>query len=599
MSDQTKTTEPVRLVIWDLDDTFWRGTLSEGGIEAYVQEHHDIVVELARRGIMSSICSKNDFETVRTVLQDKGLWDYFVFPSIDWSPKGARIARLIEAMQLRPQSVLFLDDEPTNRAEAEAAAPGLSGDGSERIATLLSDPLLSGKDDAGLSRLAQYKLLQQRKADEAAAPGGDNAAFLRGCDIHVTIDTDIERHLDRAVELIQRTNQLNFTKLRLPEDPAEATSQLSQHVSQYFVQAGLVRVRDRYGDYGYCGFFSKHNDNNDIRGRLVHFCFSCRILGMGVEHWIYDKLGRPPIHLDGKILTDLGSERAVDWITYDRVWSPPAECTPGDAIPEIRFRGGCDVTALAHYFKLSGHVTLLESNYKKNAFTFMRKDFSDLLLNTLRRDAAMQRACETVGFDADDVRSGFFAEMPAGSLLVYSGWGDIDYPLYRHREQGFRIPCPIEILKSVDATRLTEREVEAFLSPKGFDAETRTEFHGALAQLKAQFEFDGLLSAEAMATNLHEIFTCVPEGATLAVLLAHEYELSAGALLPRPRARMYNDAVRTEAESFANVMVIDIADTLHDPADKQEGADHFHRVVYERLFQMIMTRRQALPPPAR
>ena len=30
--------EKVRLVIWDLDETFWRGTLTEGGIE-YVQAH--------------------------------------------------------------------------------------------------------------------------------------------------------------------------------------------------------------------------------------------------------------------------------------------------------------------------------------------------------------------------------------------------------------------------------------------------------------------------------------------------------------------------------------------------------------------------------
>ncbi|MDE3113955.1 MAG: HAD-IIIC family phosphatase, partial [Pseudomonadota bacterium] len=267
MNDSAQILEPVRLVIWDLDETFWRGTLSEGGIEAYIPAHHEIVVELARRGIMSSICSRNDFEAVRKVLQDKGLWNYFVFPSIDWGPKGARIARLIEAMQLRPESVLFLDDNPTNRAEAEAFAPGLRSAGDERIATMLFDPLLRGKDDARLTRLAQYKLLEQRKADEAAAPGGDNVAFLRSCDIRVSIDTDIERHLERAVELIQRTNQLNFTKLRLSEDPAEARRQLTEHISQYFVQAGLVRVRDRYGDYGFCGFFSKHNDNNDIRGR--------------------------------------------------------------------------------------------------------------------------------------------------------------------------------------------------------------------------------------------------------------------------------------------------------------------------------------------
>ena len=44
--------ENVRLVIWDLDETFWKGTLSEGGIEEYVQANHDLVVALARRGIV-------------------------------------------------------------------------------------------------------------------------------------------------------------------------------------------------------------------------------------------------------------------------------------------------------------------------------------------------------------------------------------------------------------------------------------------------------------------------------------------------------------------------------------------------------------------
>jgi predicted enzyme involved in methoxymalonyl-ACP biosynthesis len=75
-------TEPVRLVVWDLDETFWRGTLSEGGIRDYVSEHHDTVIELARRGIISSICSKNDHAAVETILREHGLWDYFILPSI-------------------------------------------------------------------------------------------------------------------------------------------------------------------------------------------------------------------------------------------------------------------------------------------------------------------------------------------------------------------------------------------------------------------------------------------------------------------------------------------------------------------------------------
>ena len=392
--------EPVRLVIWDLDETFWRGTLSEGGIETYITENHDIVVALARRGIISSICSKNDEGEVRAVLEEKGLWEYFVFPSIDWSPKGVRIAALTEAMQLRPETVFFIDDNPNNRAEAEAAAPGIRTAGPEILENLLTDPLFSGKNDAELSRLRQYKLLERRKSDEIRT-SGDNAEFLRGCSINVTIETNIEDHLDRAVELINRTNQLNFTKLRLPDDPALARKQLADYAAQYFVQAGLIRVTDKYGDYGYCGFYLKHNDNNGNTGRLVHYCFSCRIMGMGVEHWLYEKLGRPPIHIDGKILTSLGEERAVDWIAMNAKGVPAS--ASGDEIADIRIRGGCDVSALAHYFRLAGNVSCIESNYKKSAFIFARMDSSNHLLNALHCNETMLRDCAAVGLDADDI----------------------------------------------------------------------------------------------------------------------------------------------------------------------------------------------------
>src|SRR5262245_31678021 len=103
--------ERVRLVIWDLDETFWRGTLTEGGVE-YLQAHHDIVVQLARRGVISSICSRNNHSQVEALLREAGLWDYFVFPSIDWTAKGPRLRALVEAVQLRPATVMFIDDNP-------------------------------------------------------------------------------------------------------------------------------------------------------------------------------------------------------------------------------------------------------------------------------------------------------------------------------------------------------------------------------------------------------------------------------------------------------------------------------------------------------
>lgn len=54
----------------------------------------------------------------------------------------------------------------------------------------------------------------------------DPRGFLRTSDIRLIIEHDIEPHIDRAIELINRTNQLNFTKRRLPEDIEAARLEL-------------------------------------------------------------------------------------------------------------------------------------------------------------------------------------------------------------------------------------------------------------------------------------------------------------------------------------------------------------------------------------
>jgi predicted enzyme involved in methoxymalonyl-ACP biosynthesis len=64
--------EPVRLVVWDLDETLWKGTLTEGGIEI-IPANFALIRTLAERGIVSSICSKNDHGTVERILSEAGI----------------------------------------------------------------------------------------------------------------------------------------------------------------------------------------------------------------------------------------------------------------------------------------------------------------------------------------------------------------------------------------------------------------------------------------------------------------------------------------------------------------------------------------------
>src|SRR5215469_13215957 len=96
------TLENVRLLIWDLDDTFWCGTLEEGGC-APIERNVDIVRQLNRRGIINSICSKNVLNRVRAELCQIGVLEEFVFIRAAFAPKGEMVKSIIQAVQLRSQ----------------------------------------------------------------------------------------------------------------------------------------------------------------------------------------------------------------------------------------------------------------------------------------------------------------------------------------------------------------------------------------------------------------------------------------------------------------------------------------------------------------
>lgn len=46
----------------------WHGTLAEDGLVIITQKNINIVKELMNRGIVNSICSKNDFDKAKAVL---------------------------------------------------------------------------------------------------------------------------------------------------------------------------------------------------------------------------------------------------------------------------------------------------------------------------------------------------------------------------------------------------------------------------------------------------------------------------------------------------------------------------------------------------
>ncbi len=84
--------------------------------------------------------------------------------------------------------------------------------------------------------------------------------------------------LPRAAQLTQRTNQFNATTIRR----GEAT--LSAWIKTLGQYGFSVRVKDRFGDYGFVGLALAQTDGPALR--VTDFMLSCRVLGRQVEHAI-------------------------------------------------------------------------------------------------------------------------------------------------------------------------------------------------------------------------------------------------------------------------------------------------------------------------
>ena len=557
--------EDVRLVIWDLDETFWRGTLTEGGIE-YQRATHDIVIELARRGIISSICSKNTFADVQAVLTREGLWDYFVFPSINWDPKGPRLAAMVDAVQLRAPSILFIDDNPMNLAEAKHCVPGLQVADENIIPHMLADRRFAGKPDPEMKRLAQYRLLQRKQTD-AAATGGDTSEFLRGSNIRVTIEHDLGLHIDRAIELINRTNQLNFTKTRIKGEPAEAAEHLRALLAQHPVQAGILHVRDNYGDYGYCGLYIMRSSG--AGKQLLHFCFSCRILGMSVETWLYRRLGRPEIKIKGEVLTDIvGDERDIDWVTLALPDIKPADAE--DRIFDyIYARGNCDLHAVMHYFDMLAKNVYTDFNTVRDGgpVPLQHSIFAHYAITGIR--PAARKALAPLGFQKEDFTSAVTSLPRDGrGFWLLSFWGEAQNALWKHRETGAVI---------------TGRQPGALKNPASDpEAERKRQY------LLENFESLGLIGERRFKKHLTELLDLAPPSMKVFILQMDD-------LLDEPnkrgqsvieKNRRVNDWSAAVAAGYANVELLQIRSFVNSPDEIRE-VNHFDRMVYFRIFQHI------------
>ena len=276
-----------KCVVWDLDNTLWKGILIEDGLDALElnQSAVSLIEEFDRRGVLHSIASKNNPEDALAALEKFGIRDYFLAPQIGWTPKSQALAAIAKTLNLGVNSFAFIDDQAFERAEVASAHPAVSIYCENDIEKMrAADEFDVGATPEAAQRRQMYRD-EERRQVVLNSCGDRFAAFLKACDIRLTIAMLQPENVDRVFELSQRTNQLNYAGARLRH---RRNPRAAGRSSPNF---GLVlSCADRFGDYGVVGFAVV----NAATFAVENFFMSCRVQNKKVDNAFFFWLQVPP-----------------------------------------------------------------------------------------------------------------------------------------------------------------------------------------------------------------------------------------------------------------------------------------------------------------
>ena len=275
-----------KCVVFDLDNTLWQGILLEGDV-ALRPAVKELLGILDSRGILLSIASRNSHEHAYGKLVEMGIAEYFLFPRINWGRKSESLKAIAKDIDIGIDTLIFIDDNPFDRGDVTGTLPQVEVLDETSLANLVEHPRLKGSSSAeARTRRLMYRQAEIRSA-AAQEFGDDYIGFLGSCRIRVEIRPPAPADWERICELVQRTNQLNFSGRKYKNDEVEVVltdSSLEKYVLTY---------SDKYGSCGIVGFCIAQRSPRSVC--LVDFMLSCRVQGKLVEQALFHHLiNNPP-----------------------------------------------------------------------------------------------------------------------------------------------------------------------------------------------------------------------------------------------------------------------------------------------------------------
>ena len=293
---------PRKVLVTDLDGVMWRGVIGEDGPDGVTAApegsgyphflYQSLLKRLRAHGTLLAAVSRNDEDLARRPFVSGAMTmreDDFVSILASYHHKSAQIASIAEALNLPLDAVVFVDDNPVELAEVSARAPGVTTlrfpETAEEIARFLHELAgLFGKrerTEEDAQRTAMYRTLLSNPVPTGADPGAVEG-FLRELGMRLEIVDRSNGDRERAVQLINKTNQFNLNGQRLSD--AEVVAILDRGGRLF-----TALLHDRHGTHGKILACLLGPDES-----IAALVMSCRVLQRRVEYaflaWLADSV---------------------------------------------------------------------------------------------------------------------------------------------------------------------------------------------------------------------------------------------------------------------------------------------------------------------
>jgi FkbH-like protein len=294
-----------KALIFDCDNTLWKGVLGEDGMDniemsgatkggVVFQEVQNLAIELARKGVIIGLCSKNNPEDVNKVLvdhPDMQLRDRDItIKAVNWDDKATNLQRIAKELNIGLDSLVFVDD-----SEFEL---GLINERLKEVATvrvpvnLYEYPQLIRECQRLFFNISEttedskkgemYKQEAHRKFEKESFDNIDS--YLAALDLEMRVFEDERSFIPRISQLTQKTNQFNLTTKRYTETEIENFVKRKDSIVLSF------EVADKYGDYGLTGLSIIRLSDGGSTAEIDSMLMSCRIIGRNLEFAFFDYL---------------------------------------------------------------------------------------------------------------------------------------------------------------------------------------------------------------------------------------------------------------------------------------------------------------------